>query len=200
MAAQKYAEVVGTPYSVYVAAVGTAFPAVDAVPGTGWTLLGVNGINNQGDVGVTVNLGETTSDFTPAGDTLPVKEWRTAEALSVQFSLVDTTVEAFSAILDNAVITTVAPTTGAGGYKSIKLKRGITVATYAVLVRGLSPYDDGSGTFNAQYEFTRCSQSGSQAPKYVKGTPAELAVEFKILGDVSGTDPALYLAQTAAHS
>ena len=199
MAAQKYAEVVGTPYSVYVATVGTAFPTVDAAPSTAWTLLGVNGINNQGTAGVTVNLGETVQEFVPAGSTYPVKAWRTDEKATVDFSLVDTTVEAMSAILDNAAITTVLPTTGNAGYKSIKLKRSIAVATYALLIRGLSPYDDGTG-LNAQYEFTRVYQSGSQAPKYLKGTPAELSVQFTILDDVSGQDPGLYLAQNAAHS
>lgn len=199
MAAQKYAEVVGTPYSVYVAPVGTAFPNIDAAPSTAWTQLGVNGINNQGANGVVVNLGETVSDFVPAGSTLPVKSWRTDEAMSVAFSLVDMTIEAMSTILDNALITTVAATTAVGAYKSIKLKRGINVATWALIVRGLSPYDDGTG-LNAQYNFTRVSQAGSQAPTYVKGTPSELAVEFKIMDDVSGQDPGLYLAQTAAHS
>lgn len=197
MSAAAYAEVIGNPYSIWVAPVGTTPPAIDAAPSASWFLLGTNGINNQGSDGVTVNLGETISSFTPAGDTLKVKDWRTDEDLSVAFSLVDLTVEQFAKIMDDAAVTTVAASSGVAGQKSLKLKRGINLKYYALLARGLSPYDDGTGAFNAQYEFTRVCQTGSQAPKYLKGTPAELAVEFSIRGDVAGNDPALYRAQNA---
>lgn len=198
MAAQSYAEVVASPYSVWVAAPETAFPAIDADEATfapGWFQLGTNGINNQGTDGVTVNLGSTVQTYTPAGGTLPVKAWRTEETASVAFSIVDTSIEQFAKVLDDATVTTTAASTGVAGEKSFKLTRGIIVATYALLVRGVSPYDDGTG-LQAQYEFSRVYQSGSQAPKYGKDAPSELACEFSILGEVTGTDPALYRAQT----
>lgn len=200
MTAAAYAEVIGTPYSVYVGPVGTAFPAVDATPPVGFTLLGTNGINNQGTGGVTISLGRTQAHFTPAGGTLPVKGWTTDEAITVGGSIVDTTVEQFSHILDEATITTVAAGVSIAGEKDMSLIRGVQVHYYAVLVRGLSPYDDGTNTLVAQYEFTRCYQSATQAPKYLKGTPAELAWEFTVAGTVSGTDPAHYRAQTAVHT
>jgi hypothetical protein len=198
MAAQKFAEVVGNPYDVWVAAAGTAFPAIDAVPGGGWTKFGTNGSQNQASKGVTVNIAETINSFRPAGDTLIVKDWRTAEDPNVQFGLVDTTVETLSQILQNATITTVAATTALAGQKSIKLKQGFNVTYFALLVRGLSPYDDGTG-LNCQWEFTRVAQTGSQAITYVAGTPAEVDCEFSIRGDVTGQDPAIYRAQTGAH-
>jgi hypothetical protein len=196
MSAEEFSEVVAAPYEVWVAPVGTAAPAIDAAPGVGWEELGQNGIDNQGSDGVALGFGETVTSFTPAGKTLPVKQWRTDESLSVAFSLVDMTVETLSKILDDAAITTVAAGAGVAGEKSISLVRGTQVKTFALLVRGLSPYDDGTG-LQAQYEFGRVSQSGSQAPKYVKGTPAELACEFTVLGTVTGDDEAIYRAEDA---
>lgn len=196
MTAEAFAEVIGTPYAAWAGPVGTVAPDIDDAPGMGWVELGTNGIDNQGSKGVTVTLGRTQTHFTPAGGTLPVKSWTTDEAITVDMSLVDLTVEQFSLIMDDAAITTVPAASGVAGQKSMKLVRGVAVKYYAVLVRGLSPYDDGSG-LNAQYEFSRVYQSASQAPVYLKGTPAELAVQFTVCGDVLGHDPALYRAQTA---
>lgn len=197
MPAEAYAEVVAAPYTAWVAPVGTAAPAVDAAPAAGWFQLGTNGEDNQSD-GVTVNLGETIQEFKPAGKTLPVKAWRTDEKLTVDFSLADVSVEQFAKIMDDAAITTVAAATGVAGEKSFSLIRGVQVHTYALLVRGLSPYDDGTGVFVAQYEFSRVYQSGSQAPKYALDNPSVLACEFTILGDIAGNDEAIYRAQDAA--
>jgi hypothetical protein len=199
MSAEAFAEVIGTPYEAWVGAVGTVAPAIDTDPADfdpAWLELGTNGINNQGSEGVTVNLGRTTQDWTPAGGTLPVKSWTTDEKLTVAMGIVDLTVEQFSAIMDDAAVTTVAAGSGTAGQKSFSLVRGIQVHYYSLYVRGLSPYDDGSG-LQAAYEFSRVYQSGSQSPKYLKGTPAELALEFTICGDVNGNDPALYRAANA---
>lgn len=202
MAAEAYAEVIGTPYACWLGAVGTVAPLIDDDEDSfdeAWVQLGTNGINNQGTDGVTVNLGRTTTDYTPAGETLPVKSWTTDEKATVAVSLVDLTVEQFAAVMDDAAVTNVTASTGHAGEKSFSLIRGVAVHYYALLVRGLSPYDDGTG-LQAQYEFARVYQSGSQAPKYLKGTPAELACEFTISGTVNGQDPALYRAQDAART
>lgn len=202
MAAEAFAEVIGTPYDAWLGPVGTAAPDVDALVADidpAWVNLGTNGINNQGSDGVTVNLGRTTQEFTPAGGTLPVKAWTTDEKITVALSLVDLTVEQFAAIMDDAAVTSQSAASGHAGAKSFSLIRGVNVHYYALLVRGLSPYDDGTG-LNAQYVFSRVYQSGSQAPKYLKGTPAELALEFTICGDVLGNDPAIYDAETAART
>jgi hypothetical protein len=202
MTAEAYAEVIGTPYSTWLAPVGTDAPAIDTDEADfdpAWVELGTNGIMNQGSDGVTVNLGRTTQDFTPAGGTLPVKSWTTDEKLTVAFSLVDVSVEQFAAVMDDAAVTTISAASGAAGQKRISLVRGIAVKYYALLVRGISPYDDGTG-LSAQYEFTRVYQSGSQAPKYLKGTPAELACEFTICGDINDNDPAQYAAEEAART
>jgi len=202
MPAAAFAEVIGNPYEVWVAPVGTTFPDVDEVPSTAdpaWEEFGTNGIDNQGDAGVTLTIGGgNVNKFIPAGRVLPVKGWRTEQALSVAFSVVDTTVEQLSKILDDAAVTTVAAASGTPGKKSLSLELPIELEYVALLVRGLSPYDDGTGAMIAQYKFTRVSQEGDIAPVYQKGTPAELACTFGIYGDVEGNDPALYEAQTAA--
>lgn len=198
MAAEAFAEVIGSPYEAWLGAYGTPMPQPDdpeSAFNPGWVELGTNGINNQGTEGVTVNLGRTTSDWTPAGGTLPVKSWTTDEKATVALSLVDLTIEQFAAVMDDAAVTTTGPASGHAAKKAFSLIRGINVHYYALLVRGISPYDDGTGK-NAQYLFTRVYQSGSQAPKYVKGTPAELACEFTICGDVNAIDPAIYEAET----
>lgn len=192
-----YAEVLGVPYAAWVAPVGTVFPKVDVAPAVAWKEFGTNGVDNQGTNGVTTNLAETISSFKPGGKTLKIKDWRTEEDITVQFGIVDLTVETLSQILDDTAITTTAAATGVAGEKSISLVRGVPVAYYALLLRGLSPYDDGTG-FVAQWEFTRVCQTGSQAINYVPGTPAEAACEFSVRGDVGTNDPAVYRAQTAA--
>lgn len=199
MTAAAFAEVIGNPYEIWVASVGADQPDVDEDPAdSDWEQLGVNGIDNQGESGVVVTIGGgNVNKFTPAGRTLPVKGWRTDQATMVAFSVVDTTVEAIATILDDAAITTVAPSAGTPGKKSVSLELGVELEYVALLARGLSPYDDGSGTMIAQYLFSRVSQEGDIAPTYLKGTPAELACTFGIYGDVSGNDPAVYEAQTA---
>lgn len=202
MTAAAYAEVIGSPYDVWVSPVGTAEPALDALVATfdpAWFHLGTNGINNQGTGGVTVGTARTQTSFTPGGSTLEVKSWTTDEKLTVGGSVVDTTIEQVSKILDDATITTVAAGTGNPGHKSIPLVRGVNVKYFALLVRGISPYDDGSGTLNAQFVFRRVFQSASQQLKYVKGTPAEVAWEYTVSGTIGLSVPAIYDAQTAVH-
>lgn len=198
MAAAQFAEVIGSPYAVWVAPIGTAFPTVDSAPAAGWVEFGTNGTENQGTKGVTLGISETISSFKPAGDTLKVKDWRTEEDVTVAFSVVDTTVEQLSQILDGATITTVAASTAVAGNKSIHLKRGVNVAYFALLVRGLSPYDDGTNTMNAQWEFARVCQEGNQSIVYVPGTPAEVDCQFGVRGSIA-TDPSTYRAMTSAH-
>jgi hypothetical protein len=196
MAAQQFAEVLGNPYDVWVAPVGTVVPTTDAAPTGGWTKFGTNGSLNQGSAGVTIGITEAVSNFKPSGGTRIVKDWRTQEDLTVAFSLVDTTVEQLSAILDAVAITTVAASTAVAGSKKIQLIRGVKVAYFAILVRGLSPYDDGTG-LTAQWAFSRCCQSANQSIVYVPGTPAEVACQFDSRGVTAGSDSS-YEAQTAA--
>lgn len=201
MTAEAYAEVIGSPYAVWVAPVGTTFPKIDSPSASfdpAWFELGTNGIDNQGSKGVTIAAGaQTISSFKPNGGTLKVKDWRTDEDPTVQFSLVDTTVETVAKILDDATITTTPAASGVAGQKSVSIIRGVYVKYFAVLCRGISPYDDGTG-LNAQWEFARCAQTATSSLAYVLGTPAEVDCQFDIRGTVNGSDPAMYRGQTDA--
>lgn len=47
-------EVIGSALTVYFAPVGTAFPAVDALPAVDWVLVGTTGPLNYDEDGVTI--------------------------------------------------------------------------------------------------------------------------------------------------
>lgn len=189
-------EIVCAPYTVYVAPVGTAFPATDAVPASAWKLSGTSGAKNYTDAGVTVTHGQTISEFTPAGSTTPRKTWRTAETLLVAYTLADVSPDQYAAVLNNAAVTTVAPGTTQAGEKHFELMRGVQVNTNAILVRGISSVDE---ALTAQYEIPCAYESGNPAPTYSKANPAELAVEWHALEltpNVFGT----LRVQTAVHT
>jgi hypothetical protein len=188
-------EIVCAPYTLFVAPVGTAPPAIDDEEtdfDADWFKLGTSGPQNYDDAGVTVNVNETTDSFTGAASTLAIKAWRTAEEITVGANLADLSIEQFAKILDDAAIVTTAKAHDVAGHKRISLVRGVQVKEFAVLARGLSPYDE---ALNAQYEFTRAYQSENQAPQYNKAV-AMLAAQFSVLDTINGDDPALYDAQT----
>lgn len=178
-------EILAGPLTLYLAPVGTAFPAVDAAPGDDWTLIGTSGDENYGDEGVTVTHSQTFEQARPAGTTGPVKAWRSEESLMIALVLWDMTLEQYQATLNGNALTTTAAASEAAGTKKIGLSRGHEVATYALLARGSSPYGDG---FVAQYEVPRCYDSGSAAPVYRKASPAALALEFTALEDQDASD------------
>lgn len=194
--------IIGSPFEVYVGPTATAFPDIDAevdVTPPGWTLLGVNGTRSQSDDGVTVTHDQTVNEFRAAGSTGPMKAFRTEESLTVAGSLADLTVEAYSNAMNQATITTVAAAAGVAGEKSIGLSRGFLVVEFAVLIRGVSPYDE---DMVAQYEVPRAYDGGSPAPQFTKGVAAMLAFEFHALEDPDATTDeerfGRFRAQTAA--
>lgn len=168
-------EIVAAPLTVYVAAVGTAFPSVDAAPNGSWTKLGTSGTKNYDEDGVTVTHSQTIETFTPAGGTGPRKAWRTEEGLLVGFNLVDLTPEQFAKVLNDAAVATVG---GPPAVKEILLLQGLTVARFALVARGLSTVND---ALPAQYQVPICFQNAEPEPVYKKGEPAMLACEFMAL-------------------
>ena len=150
---------------MYRAPVGTAFPALGAAPGAGWTQLGVNGNKSYSNDGVVVRHPQSVNRIRPAGSTGPIKAARTEEDFEVEFTLWDMTLEALAAALhQNAVV-------DAGGSRSVGLYRGFNINESAWLIRGTSPYDD---TLTAQYELPRGYTEGAPEVTYVKGEPAGL--------------------------
>jgi hypothetical protein len=175
-------EIVASPLTVYVAPTGTSFPNVDTAPGVAWTKLGTSGTKNYDEDGVVVTHGQDISTFVPAGGTGPRKAFRTEEDLTIGFTLVDLTPEQYAKVINNATVTTTAAGVGTPGTKSFDLQRGLSVATFALLARGLSTVND---SLAAQYQVPLAYEGGEPAPTYEKGEPAGLELEFHALEDAT---------------
>lgn len=182
-------EVVATPLTVYLADVGTAFPAVgepEASFAVGWEKLGTEGSRNYGDSGVTVAHSEDVEDFTPAGSTFSTKRFRTGEAIEISLDLVDVSPEQYAKVMNDATVAT------ASGVKSFSLVRGDQVNSFAVLARGMSGVDN---DLNAQYEISKAFVSVNGDVVWNKGTPAMLPVTIlAVIHD--DTDDIVYRVDT----
>lgn len=186
---EEVAELLAAPYEVWVAPVGTAFPAVTASVTGEWKLLGKLGAKNYSDAGVTVTTHQTLGKFTPAGGTWERKSWRTDEGLDVAFDLADLRPEQFALVLDNATVT---KNTGAKT-ESLSLSRGTKVHNYALLARGPSPLNEAK---NAQFQVPACYQAGNPAPKFApKSGVSLLSVQFTAIEIESGATPEFFASE-----
>lgn len=174
-------EIIAAPYTLYVAPVGTAFPAIDAAPGGAWTKVGTSGDLNYTEDGVTVDHGQSLEFWRALGSAGPRKAFRTEEELRISLTLADLSLEQYANALNYNTVTTVAPGGGTAGTKKIGLSRGLDVPQRALLVRGqASAYGE---TFNAQYEVPVAVQAGEPEVVFTKGEPAGLALEFEAIED-----------------
>jgi len=180
-------EIIGAPYTLWLAPVGEAFPLIDAAPAGNWIKVGTNGDRNYSDDGVTVAHSQSLEKARPVGSTGPVKAWRTEEDLMIRLSLWDMTLEQYAKALNDVEITTTAAGSGTAGFKAMGLSQGQEVTAYALLVRGISAYGDG---YTGQYEVPRCYQSGNPEPVLTKGKPAALDLEFTALEDLNASSDA----------
>lgn len=174
-------EIIAAPFTVWRAPVGTAFPVVDAAPSGSWTKVGTNGAINYAESGVTVKKTQSLAFWRGVGAAAPIKAFRDQEGLEINFTLMDLTLEQYSAALNGNTVTTQAAGSGAAGYKTIPLESGLLVAQYALLVRGVSAHFDGVG----QYEVPIVVQSGEPETVFVKNDPAGLALTFQGLRHAS---------------
>ena len=190
-------EVIAAPFDAYVAPLATAFPTLDQAPSGTWKLIGTAGSRNQTDTGVTVTNSQTVGEFTPGGSTVVRKRWRQAEGLTVALAVADLSVVQYANAID-AAITVVAPGVGVGnpGESHFEMFRGTQVAAYALLVRGISPFND---AFVAQYEVPSVHQMGSPAPNFSKQNPSELALEWHAYELTIG-NLCVFRAQSAVHT
>lgn len=188
-------EIIGQPLSLWLAPVGTAFPAVTAVPSTPWVLVGTSGDRSQNEEGVTVTHNQTLNKVRTGGSTGAVKAFRTEEDLMFRLTLLDVSLEQYRLALNNNALTTVAAGSGTIGTKTVGLSRGRNVTTYALLVRGVSPYGNG---FTMQYQVPRCYQAGSPAPVFRKGQPAGIELTFEALEDMGAASEAVRFGSIVA--
>jgi hypothetical protein len=152
-------EVIAAPYSVYWAALGPTWPAINAAPGAQWTPFGTSGNLNITEAGVTVAHPQETTRWRALGDIGTRKVFRTSEDLMVRFVLADVSLEQYRHAINSNAITTVAAGAGTAGYKKIGLSRGAFVNQVALLIRGVSPHlADGF----SQYEIPIAFASGAR--------------------------------------
>jgi len=163
-------EIIVGPADVWVAAVGTAFPAVSASPAADWKSLG------KTDGAVSVSHAQTQAKIRVDQKTPPLKIVRTEEDITVSFGLAEITLETYARILNNATVT---PDAGPPAIKSFPLHQGVDVAQFAMLIRGGSPYMNA----NMQYQLPKVSQSGAPGITFSKGDKAVLSTEWAVLYD-----------------
>lgn len=183
-------EVVASPLTLYLAPIGTAFPAINDDPAdfdVAWEVLGTEGDLNYDEAGVTVAHSETVSDFTPAGSTMPRKRFRTAESIEMSLNLVDIGPDAYAKVMNDAPITTT------GTDASFSLFRGDQVNAFAVLARGMSAVDN---DLNMQYEMSIAFVSVNGDVVYKKGDPAMLPVTILAVRHTAD-DAIIYRVATA---
>jgi hypothetical protein len=101
----------------------------------------------------------------------------------ITIGLWDLSLEQYQYALAGVAPTTVAAGVGTAGYKKMGLSRGVEVTQYARCWRGASRPT--ASRFNMQFEVPRVYQSGSPKPKFGKGKPAALELEFSALEDLA---------------
>lgn len=196
MPAQSPFEVIAAPFTIYLAATGTAFPDVSQTPSGSWVILGTNGNLNYADSGIKVTHEQTIVEFTPVGSTGPIKAFRTAESLKFAMELVDVSAAHYAKILNGVTVATQASGGGNSGYSQFELYQDYTVQQFACLLRSNGDSAGGVG-FNTQYQLPRMYQSANPEPVWKKGDPAMLAIEWTALRDTS-LKFGKYVSQTAA--
>jgi hypothetical protein len=193
-----YPEILSCAQTLYLAPVATAFPLIDAAPGTfdpAWVAVGTRGADSYDSAGVTDTFNQTIASFTPVGTTAQMKAWRTDESIEIAIVLADVSPAMFGLALNNAPVDSIAATSLVAGEDDIPLLQGIQVEYFALLVRFLSSVDD---SLNAQLAIPACYQSANPAPVAKKGAPMELALTFTSLLDPNGGGFGQLQIQTAA--
>lgn len=174
-------EIIATPFTVFFAPTGTAFPDLNDTPPSPWAKIGTSGDRNYSEEGVVVVHGQTIEQFRSLGATGPVKVNRTEESLMIRFTLWDMLLEQYRLVLNSNTVTTTAAGSGTAGVKDVDLYRGIDVTLIALLVRGeVSPE---GATFKMQYQIPQCYQSAEPEPTFQKGAPAGLSLELTAIED-----------------
>lgn len=139
-------EILAAPFTLWRAPALTNRPTIDQNPGVDWIKVGSNGDLNYTEEGVTIELPQSTLKIRSAGDTGARKIVRLTEDFMVRLVLMDTTLQQIKLALNGNPLTNEA--SGTKRVTRIGLSRGPHVETYALLLRGPSPYlEDGIAQF-----------------------------------------------------
>lgn len=171
-------EIIAAPATIWVAAVGTAFPAIDAEPNQNWTKLGKSGDKNISEEGITISHPQSVEVFRALGSTGPRKIVRTEEDLMISFTLLDLTLEMYRRLINQNPITQIEAASGVAGVRKLALQRGNIVQRFALLARGPSPYGE---SWNMQYKVPIAVNVGEPEVVFQKGEPAGLLFELQAI-------------------
>jgi hypothetical protein len=169
MASEPYEVLVGVG-TLYIAAAGTAAPAVNATPSASWTNVG------ETDGGVKVIKTQNIEKFTTDQRTGNNKAVRTEEGVSIETNLSKITLENLASVI-GGTLTDTAPGSGTIGIRTLPLRRGATVDEFAVLYRGDSPY----GAYPGQYYVPRGYFTDDIEMEFVKDGKTLIPVKFEAL-------------------
>jgi hypothetical protein len=176
--------------NLYVAPVGTAFPALTATPSLPWRDLG------ETQDGVKVAADQKIEAHGTDQRTGKVKAVRTEEGLTIETKLAVGTLENLADVLGNTVTDT-PPGVGTIGTREVPLHRGSAVDEFAFLFRGTSPYGD----YPAQYELPRGYFDEAAELEHTKDGVAVIPVKIAALEDLdaaAGSEFGRLVAQDAA--
>jgi len=176
--------IIAAPYQVYWAPTGTAFTTLDDLtPNAPWALVGTSGnLNYDEGAAITVMHEQEILEWQSLGDAGTRKVWRKREGLKVSLTLADLTLEQYRHAMNYNAVTDVAAGSGTAGYRKIGLSRGLLVAQVALMIRGVSPYDN--ETYLSQFEIPFAFNTGSQEVKLgSKDGPSMLALEWTAVID-----------------
>ncbi len=145
--------------NVYLAFEGEAAPAIDAVPGGNWVLLGAAGTLNQKIGGVKIIPSQEVAKHKTVGSLGPVKGFRTGAGETVEVSIEDFRLEILAKKMNLPGIREVAAAVGVAGYKSMGMWPGFEMQIWALLLRiPASPEGDG---LNMQRHYPRVMETGN---------------------------------------
>lgn len=195
----QHPEIIAAPFTVWLAPVGTAFPAVDEEPAAPWRMLGTNGVRNYAAGGVTVShQRQIVQPPPPAGETVATVAMAEVDRLRVTLQMLDITLEEYATVLGGNAVSTTAAGAGTAGYKvlGLALPTG-ALPPFAALVRGPSPYAEG---MVAQYEIPSCYEGGNPTLTFSKGEVAALNVELVALPDPAATSEAMRFGRLVAQN
>lgn len=170
-----FEEIVSAPGKMYLAAVGSSFPDIDATPTTPWGLLGENGDLNITDAGIKVMVNRGENAFAPFGSTMDVKQWLNKFDVMVRAEFADLTLETLSKAMGFNEVDL------AAGIKTLNFYQGVQKTPKALLLRfpNASPYRQDAAL---AFAFPTVVQQGNFELDFNRGSsPAVVALEFKVL-------------------
>lgn len=170
---------------MYIAPLGTTFPAVDAVPGAAWRHMGYT------QDGLTVKMSQKVEKINVDQETGGVKASRTEESMTLETSLAEATLENLADHIGTTVTDT-APGVGTIGTREVGHYRGGYVKTFSALVRGKSAYGD----YPAQTQVPVCYIDGDLELKQEKGKNQAIKVAFEALVDQDATSDVFKFGKT----